>query len=89
VSNRKPKRFFVTLTAEIEISRDILKTAKRKAWAKQFYTFTTDEEVAMFVGRLLTLGASRVDQIEGFADKPNDATKLIELRAEEATEDGQ
>lgn len=89
---RKPKtkRFFVTLTAEIELTEDILKTAKSKEWAEEFYTFTTDEEVAMFLGRLFVLGGyTSVDQIEGFADKAGDVSKLIDFRAEEATEDEQ
>ena len=88
---RKPrvKRFFVTLTAEIEISTDVMRTAKSKAWAKQFYTFTSDEEVAMFLGRLLAMNLP-INDIDGFADKAwNEGTRLVDLRSEEATKDGQ
>lgn len=90
MSKPKTKRFFVTFTAEIELTADILRTAKSKAWAKEFYTFTTDEQVAMFVGRLFAMGYESVDKIDGFADKVGDKSRMIDsLRAEEAAEDKQ
>lgn len=89
VSKRKPKKFYVTLTAEIEISRDVLRTAKSKAWAKEFYTLSSDEAVAMFLGRLLALNQP-INEIDGFCDKARgEGTRLVDLRAEEATESGE
>ncbi len=87
---QRTKKFFVTLTAEVNISTDILKTSRSKAWAKQFYTFNSDEEVAMYLARLFMLGYRAVREIDGYADKSgDDPSRLVEIRPEEATRDRQ
>lgn len=84
--NSKTKRFVVTLTAHVDISKDILKTAMSSEWARKFYTLTSEEQVACFIGRLFAMGVVRVDQIDGFADKAGDPSRLVCFPAVDAYE---
>lgn len=79
----KPKRFAVTFTAIVDINPAILRTAKSKAWAKEFYTFTTDEQVAMFVAYNL-IRDIKLNSIDGFADRKETEARLVELTTDDA-----
>ena len=74
---KKFKKFVVemTVTAEIEISEDLLAGVLTDEWRKSFYNLQTGKEVAGHLAYNLARGAD-VASLDGFADRTDADVKF-------------
>lgn len=78
------RKFYVTFTAEIDIDDKLLKSIDDE-WRGTFYQLTSDEMVAEHLAFNLVQGRA-LKSLDGFADQPEKAVKLVEFRGEGAEE---
>lgn len=76
----KPRRFFVTMTAHIELSQELLDAVLTDEWRRQFFDLQSPEEVAEHLAYNLAQH-HELKLLDGFADKEGQA-RMIEFRAE-------
>lgn len=80
------RKFSVALTCDIEIDDDVI-AAVDGEWRSRFYQLDTPEEVAAHIAFNILLHGARLSQLDGFADKKDEAVTLlhrsIDMQAEE------
>jgi len=78
----KRRRFFVTMTAHIEISQELLDSVLTDEWRSTFYDHLREpEDIAEMLAFNLAQGRE-IKSLDGFADQPERAAKLLDFRSE-------
>jgi len=84
--SKTTRRFNVELSCVIEVDADVIR-AVNKEWRGRFYHLDTPEEVAQHLAFNLLVNGASLSQLDGFADKEDDAVTiprdLIDIQANE------
>lgn len=72
---RKPQRYTVTLTFEVDIADAVLMATQNPNWQRAFYTMSREDTAAM-IGRWLHEGVG-LNRLEGFADRGEAEARIV------------
>lgn len=73
----------VTTTAVVEIDERVLKVGMSKSFARQFYTFSSREEVVEFIARNIVPTGGALCDVDGFADQPTRCFGVVDIAEHE------
>lgn len=80
------RRFHIDLSCIVEVDADVIDGVDAE-WRKRFYDLDTPEEVAQHIAFNLLANGARLSQLDGFADRHDDAAAIprdtIDVQAEE------
>ncbi len=83
---KKIRRFAVSINLDIDVDESLLTSVLTDEWRGKFYNFTSAGEVAEHLAFNL-LGGHDVNQLDGFADQPNDAVEIVRDSMDAETEE--
>lgn len=79
------RRFLVSSLVEITIEERLLTDVLTEGWRQNFYALTTAEDVAGHLAYNLIQGR-QIGSLDGFADQPEDAARIVDIDVVETQE---
>lgn len=73
------------MSAIVELNQRVI-DAVDDEWRENLYDLNTPEEIANMIGRSMLVYRSKLSDLDGWADMPNDYAKLSYIDIESVTE---